>query len=40
MKIQIHAPKESKDFFEFNPKLGYIQGNSKFEIWVKFNADR
>ncbi|CAK81749.1 unnamed protein product (macronuclear) [Paramecium tetraurelia] len=40
MKIQIQTPKETKDFFEFNPKLGYIQGNSKFEIWVKFNAER
>lgn len=40
MKIQIVAPKETKQFFEFNPKLGYIQGNSKFEIWVKFNAER
>lgn len=40
MKIQIQAPKETKEFFEFNPKLGYIQGNQKFEIWVKFTAER
>ena len=39
MKVQIEMPKESKKFFEFNPSLGYIQGGSKFEIWVKFIAD-
>lgn len=39
MKAQIEMPKEAKRFFEFNPSLGYIQGNSKFEIWVKFIAD-
>ncbi len=40
MKIQIVPPKETKSFFEFNPILGYIQGNSKFEIWVKLNAEK
>ena len=25
---------------EFNPTLGYIQGNDQFEIWVKFKPDR
>lgn len=34
------SPPETKQFFEFNPKLGFIQGKSKFEIWVKFKADR
>lgn len=40
MKTQIVAPKETKSFFEFNPLLGYIQGKSKFEVWVKMNADK
>jgi len=40
MKTQIVAPKETKSFFQFNPLLGYIQGNSKFEVWVKMNADK
>lgn len=26
MKIQIVPPKETKNFFEFNPTIGYIQG--------------
>lgn len=40
MKIQIIPPHETKNFFEFNPILGYIQGNSTFEIWVKLNTDK
>ena len=40
MKIQIVPPKETKNFFEFNPMLGYIQGNSHFEFWVKMNAEK
>ena len=40
MKIQIIPPKETKNFFEFNPILGYIQGNSSFEIWVKLSTEK
>ena len=40
MKIQMVAPKETKNFFEFNPILGYIQGNSSFEIWAKMNTEK
>lgn len=40
MKIQIIPPKETKNFFEFNPILGYIQGNASFEIWVKLSTEK
>ena len=40
MKIQIVPPKETKNFFEFNPTIGYIQGNSKFDIWVKTTTNK
>ena len=30
MKINIHQPPDTKDFFEFNPMMGFIQGNSEF----------
>lgn len=29
-----------KQYLEFNPTLGYIQGNSSFEVWLKFRPDR
>lgn len=40
MKIQLTYPKDFKPYLEFNPTLGYIQGNSSFEIWLKFRPDR
>lgn len=40
MKIQLFFPKDFKPYLEFNPTLGYIQGNDKFEIWLKFRPDR
>ena len=40
MKIQLFFPKDFKPYLEFNPTLGYIQGNSSFEIWLKFRPDR
>lgn len=40
MKLQLYFPSELKPYLEFNPTLGYIQGNDKFEIWMKFKADR
>lgn len=40
MKIQLFFPKDLKQYLEFNPTLGYIQGNSQFEIWLKFRPDR
>ena len=40
MKIQLFFPKDFKPYLEFNPTLGYIQGASHFEIWLKFRPDR
>lgn len=40
MKIQLFFPKDFKPYLEFNPTLGYIQGNSSFVIWLKFKPDR
>ena len=40
MKINIHQPSDTKDFFEFNPLLGYIQGQSDFEIWMKITLQK
>jgi hypothetical protein len=40
MKIQLFFPKDFKPYLEFNPTLGYIQGNHHFEIWLKFRPDR
>jgi len=40
MKIQLFFPKDFKPYLEFNPTLGYIQGMSSFEIWLKFRPDR
>lgn len=34
-KLQIYNHKETDDFIELNPNLGYVQPNSTFEIWVK-----
>jgi hypothetical protein len=39
MKLQLTSPKDIKNHVEFNPTLGYIQGNSSFDIWVKFHPD-
>jgi hypothetical protein len=40
MKIQLFFPKDFKPYLEFNPTLGYLQGSSSFEIWLKFRPDR
>lgn len=40
MKVQLSFPREAKDHFEFNPTLGYVQGNSTFDIWCKFKPDQ
>ena len=40
MKIQLFFNKDFKPYLEFNPTLGYIQGSSSFEIWLKFRPDR
>lgn len=40
MKIQLSFPRELKAYLEFNPTLGYIQGHSHFEIWLKFKPQR
>lgn len=39
MKIQLTYPKDTKEHLEFNPTLGFIQGNDQFEIWCKFMPD-
>lgn len=40
MKIQLFFPKNFRQYLEFNPTLGYIQGRGTFEIWLKFKPDR
>lgn len=40
MKIQLFFPRDFKPYLEFNPTLGFIQGNGKFEIWAKLKPDR
>mmetsp|Transcript_13941 Transcript_13941/g.19026 ORF Transcript_13941/g.19026 Transcript_13941/m.19026 type:complete len:152 (+) Transcript_13941:1348-1803(+) len=40
MKIQLTFPKDFKPYLEFNPTLGFIQGNGSFEIWSKLRPDR
>ena len=40
MKIQLTFPKDFKPYLEFNPTLGFIQANGKFEIWAKLKPDR
>lgn len=40
MKIQLTFPKDFKPYLEFNPTLGFIQGNGSFEIWAKMKPDR
>lgn len=40
MKIQLFFPRDFKPYLEFNPTLGFIQGDGKFEIWAKLKPDR
>ena len=40
MKVHIHQPPNTKDFFEFNPSMGYIQRQSELEIWVKITLEK
>lgn len=40
MKLQLFSPKDFKPYMEFNPTLGYIQGDGSFEIWLKLKPDR
>ena len=40
MKLQLFFPRSFKQYLEFNPTLGYIQGKGTFEIWFKFRPDR
>lgn len=40
MKLQLFFPRSFKQYLEFNPTLGYIQGKGIFEIWLKFRPDR
>ena len=40
MKLQLFFPRSFKQYLEFNPTLGYIQGKGTFEIWLKFRPDR
>jgi hypothetical protein len=40
MKIQLFYPRDFKPYLEFNPTLGFIQGDGRFEIWAKLKPDR
>lgn len=40
MKVQLFFPRSFKQYLEFNPTLGYIQGFGTFDIWFKFRPDR
>jgi len=40
MKLQLFFPRSFKQYLEFNPTLGYIQGKGTFDIWFKFRPDR
>jgi hypothetical protein len=39
-KLQIYNHKDTNEFLEINPTLGYIQPNSKFELWVKLKTSK
>lgn len=40
MKVQLFYPRDFKPYLEFNPTLGFIQGDGRFEIWAKLKPDR
>ena len=34
-KLQVFFHQDLNDFIELNPSLGFVQANSKFDIWIK-----
>jgi hypothetical protein len=40
MSFKVNQPQQTKKYFEFNPMIGYIQKQSKMDIWVKFIANK
>lgn len=40
MSFKIVQPNETKKYFEFNPIIGYIQKQSRIDVWVKFTAEK
>lgn len=40
MSFKVNQPAPTRKFFEFNPVVGYIQKQSRIDIWVKFSASR
>ena len=38
MSFKIVQPNETKKYFEFNPIIGYIQKQSRIDVWIKFSA--
>lgn len=40
MSFKVIQTPATKKYFEFSPVIGYIQKDSKIDIWVKFTADK
>lgn len=40
MSFKVSQPAATKKYFEFSPIIGYIQKQSKIDIWVKFTANK
>ena len=39
-KLQVFFHQDLNDFIELNPSLGFVQANSKFDIWVKLKVGK
>lgn len=40
MSFIVSQPQETRKYFEFSPIIGYVQKQSKIDIWVKFMANK
>lgn len=40
MSFKVVQSPAIKKYFEFNPVIGYVQKQSKIDIWVKFLANK
>jgi hypothetical protein len=40
MSFKVCQPQAIKKYFEFSPVIGYVQKQSKIDIWVKFIANK
>ena len=40
MSFKVVQPQATKKYFEFSPVIGYVQKQSKIDIWVKFIASK